>query len=174
MVKPELVSCPLWNTFVLCVFLWGGGGYIQVFQTRRRDFLLASVRGLSPLWFTGICMLKKKKKKIFQSSVLFTLRLNSHLGIVFSWWKHCKDVFFFFLISTRLGMWKWENTACVWEDKINPPFILCKACIEFFFCIHYQKSFSAGLMYWLLCNSWTKHRLELIFKEKRLYSIFVL
>lgn len=29
-------------------------------------------------------------------------------------------------------------------------------------------------MYWLLCNSWTKHRLELIFKEKRLYSIFVL
>lgn len=132
MVKPELVSCPLWNTFVLCVFLWGGGGYIQVFQTRRRDFLLASVRGLSPLWFTGICMLKKKKKILSIKCFVYpqTQLTSWHC---FQLMETLQGCFFFFLISTRLGMWKWENTARVWEDKINPPFILCKSVYRIFF-----------------------------------------
>lgn len=69
----------------------------------------------------------------------------------------------------RLGMWTWSKQF-VWGGSIHHSCSV-KVCIDLFFLYTLLESFSAGFMYWLLCNSWTKHRVELIFKEKRLYSI---
>lgn len=131
--KTWACQLPIMKHFCIVCFSLGRWGVYPSFPDETSRFSVSLSAWLKPPLVYWDLYVKKKKKKIFQSSVLFTLRLNSHLGIVFSWWKHCKDVFFFFLISTRLGMWKWENTARVWEDKINPPFILCKSVYRIFF-----------------------------------------
>lgn len=160
--KTWACQLPSMKHFSVVVFFVGRGGFIQVFQTRCRNFLLASVCGLSPLWFTGIFNVKQLK-----SSVLFTLKLHWHLDIVSKRWKHCEDVFFFISTIDLECESEREYSSCLGGKKIHHSYYV-KACIDFFFCIHYQNHFSAGLMYWLLCNSWTKHRLELIFKEKKI------
>ncbi len=129
--------------------------------SRRRDFLLASVCGLSPPLVYWVLYVKTFNQ-------VFCLPSNS-TDILTSFPVDGNIVRMFFFIST-LDLEcesERENTARVWEEKINPPFILCKSVYRFFL-YTLSKSFSAGLMYWLLCNSWTKHRLELIFKEKKI------
>lgn len=153
---------------IVCLFSFFIFGFIQVFQTRRWDFRLASVRGFSlPLVYWDFYA------RTFNQ--VFCLPSNSTdiLTIVSCMWKHIAKMFFFKSAPLTWNVKVRDNTARVWEEKINPPFILCKSVYRFFL-YTLSESFSAGLMYWLLCNSWTKHRLELIFKEKRLYSIFVL
>lgn len=148
---------------VVCFSLERG---LSVFQTRHRH-LSASVCGFEPpLVYWDICTHKQSSIKCFVYP-----RTQQTSKNVSCEQKYCADVFFMSTIDLECECER-EYSSCL-GGEMNPPFILCKSVYRFLL-YTLSESFSAGLMYWLLCNSWTKHRLELIFKEKRLYSIFVL
>lgn len=92
---------------------------------------------------------------------IHTLKSIWHFGDVSRGWKYC------FLDLECEHDW---NNLFGKGGSIHHSCSV-KVCIDLFILYTLLESFSAGFMYWLLCNSWTKHRVELIFKEKRLYSI---
>lgn len=138
--KTWACQLPIMKHFCIVCFSLGRWGVYPSFPDETSRFSVSLSAWLKPPLVYWDLYVKKKKKNSFNQ--VFCLPSDStHILALFSVDGNiARMFFFFFLISTRLGMWKWENTARVWEDKINPPFILCKSVYRIFFFVYIIKN----------------------------------
>lgn len=131
--KTWACQLPIMKHFCIVCFSLGRWGVYPSFPDETSRFSVSLSAWLKPPLVYWDLYVKKKKKKNLSIKCFVYPQTQLTSWHCFQLMETLQGCFFFFLISTRLGMWKWENTARVWEDKINPPFILCKSVYRIFF-----------------------------------------